>query len=181
MCCGTGEQAYVHPIFPLLCRIYSAPVKSTPVIVKGVTSRVLTSGSEAGSGTGKGLPQSLLQTTQWRNNALMYSRAVGIQYVWRIAVNVLLVPAWKSLTWILWTMSDVNGCLGGSRYGNFAGWLAEALWILPPQWMNSALSKNRRSCLTSGKRLVVEGEDSRVDISFPYTCCWQSTSWLDTV
>ena len=49
---------------PLLCRTYNAPVKSTPVTVKGVTSRVLTSGSGARSVAGNGLPQCLLQTTQ---------------------------------------------------------------------------------------------------------------------
>ena len=65
----------------LFCRTYNAPVKSTPVTVKGVTSRVLTSGSGAGSGAGNGLPQCLLQTTQWRSKVLMYYQAVGIQYV----------------------------------------------------------------------------------------------------
>ena len=121
---------------PLLCRTYNAPVKSTPVTVKEVMSRVLTSESGAGSGAGNGLPQCLLQTTQWRSNALVYCRVVGIQYVWWIAVKVLFVLAWKSLAWILWITSDVNWCFGGSRYGNLASWLIGALWILPPQRIN---------------------------------------------
>ena len=63
-------------------------------------------------------------------------------------------------------MGVVNNewCLGGSRYGNFASWLIGALWILPPQRMYLSLSKKRRNCLTRGKRLVVEGEDDRLDI-----------------
>ena len=50
----------------------------------------------------------------------------------------------------------MNWCFGGSRYGNLANWLIGALWILPPQQINPALSKNNYSCLTSGKRLFVE-------------------------
>ena len=81
MSCGTGEQAYVHLLFPTILSDIQCPSKIYSSDCEGVTSRVLTSGSGAGSGAGNGLPQCLLQTTQWRSKVLMYCRAVGIQYV----------------------------------------------------------------------------------------------------
>lgn len=56
---------HMYTLFsPPLCYTHNAPVKSTPVAVRGVTSHVLDSGSGAGSGITNDLPQCLLQTMQ---------------------------------------------------------------------------------------------------------------------
>lgn len=68
-----------------------------------------------GSGAGYGFPLALQQVTQWCNIDLMYWHAAGIQYDYRRAVTVAVVPEWLSLTCISRMTNLDSECLESSR------------------------------------------------------------------
>ena len=71
---------------------YSAPVKSTPVTLKGGASSTLNFGRGGGSGVRYGLPITLVHFTHVRNNDLTHCRMDGIQYFCLSCVMVEFTP-----------------------------------------------------------------------------------------
>ena len=71
---------------------YNAPVKSTPVRLKGTSSCIRDFGNGAGSGAWYGFPTTFRQLTQRRNTDLTDWQAAGIRNFWRRAVTVELTP-----------------------------------------------------------------------------------------
>ena len=156
--------------------MYSAPVKSTPVMVNGATSLRWSLGNSAGSGAEYGLPWWHLQIVQWRRSRLMHCQPEGTQYCCLSAVRAMFTPPWKSELWSEYMSNFVKPCFGGRRCGNLALSLRGALWIRPPHLRRPSSSRKRRSCLTKVGALLLDLVvfcDLRVEISLEKVCSWQ--------
>ena len=87
----------------------------------------------------------LTQVTQWCNIDLTYWRAAAIQYDWRKAIAIVVVPEWQRLTCMSRMTNLDSECFEGSRYGNLVVSLIGALWMCPPQRSSPSVSKNNQS------------------------------------
>ena len=67
-----------------------------------------------------GVPKTFRHVTHLRSIFLMYWRAVGIQYVWRICIRVWFNPACCSFSCASLTTSKVKWWFGGKSMGNVA-------------------------------------------------------------
>ena len=111
---------------------YRAPVKFTPVTLKGTSSCTRLFGSGAGSGAWYGFPITFRQLMHLRNTDLTDWRAVGIQNYCRNVVTVEFTPACNWFWWAFSITRLVKNCFGGNRYRNFVSTSTGAFWMLPP-------------------------------------------------
>ena len=148
-----NKQTYALCSLPVQSRTYRAPVKSTPVTVKGVVSSTLYLVNGGGSGAAYGLPGTLLHVTHFRTTDWTHWRIYGIQYFCRRWVMTEVTPEWSWEEWASVTIRRVIACLAGKIYGNLASSCNGALCIMPPQRMSPVSSRNSLSCLTKGRRI----------------------------